>query len=347
MTRKTLFHRSAFGGMTANERRLGRFLRDGAGHPDPAPGGAPTDDNAADAAFAAAFAAEAAETPPTGASDDPAPAGGGGVDAPAPAAGAADEPAAVVESAPAEPAPAEPAPAEPAPAEAAPQLTPEQVLEKLAGLVQPQAPAAPAAPVAEAPADEAPPVYTAEEQAQIAEYEQNWPDVARAESLKRKGEYGDLLKYVFAEVANYFAPFQQQLTAIGNNLHMGELKAAVPDYTENLEVEVRNWIDSQPAYLQAPYKQVMQSGTSDEVADLIGRYRSATGAAPAPQAQAPSPAPAAAKATPPAPPKTELSSAAKQAAELLAPVGGERSQVPQGEDPGDFDSAFARYAATM
>jgi hypothetical protein len=84
-------------------------------------------------------------------------------------------------------------------------------------------------------------------------------------------------------------------------------------------------------------KQVMQSGTSDEVADLIGRYRAATG-------QQATPAPAA-KPKAPAATKTELSSAAKQAAEALAPVSGERSAVPQGEDPMDFKTAFQKYAA--
>lgn len=157
------------------------------------------------------------------------------------------------------------------------------------------------------------------------------------------------MRYMFGEMAAFVQPLFDQQRAITNNLHMGELKAAVPDYSENLEQEVTNWIDSQPDYLQAPYKQVMQSGTSEQVADLIGRYRSASGAAPAAPAAAAPAAPAAgvAKPTPPAPSKTELSSAAKQAAESLAPVGGERSQVPQGEDPGDYDSAFARYAATM
>lgn len=210
--------------------------------------------------------------------------------------------------------------------------------------------AAPAQPAqaAEPPAEQ-PPMYNAAEQAQLAEYEKNWPDVAAAESLKRKGEYDALLRFVFGEVAKYVAPVQEQVRALGNSVHMTELKTLIPDHTDNLEAEVSSWVDTQPAYLQTAMKQVMQTGTPDEIADLIGRYRAATGAAPAaPQAGSASPAPPAAApaATPAAPAKTELSSAAKQAAESLAPVSGDRSAVPQGEDTQDYDTAFARYAAT-
>lgn len=362
MTRMTRKHALLHGvAMTATERRLGRYIRAPEGHdPAPAPAPAPEVPNDDDA-FAAAFAAEAADPPAGGNEPAPAPAdtsvaadppvGGeqpaapagdpaGGDPAPAEPVAPGEAPSGAAPAAPAAPAPAEPAPA------AAPQLSAEQVLEKLAGLVQPQ-PAAPAAP--EAPAQEAPPIYTAEEQGVLAEYEKNWPDVSKAESLKRKSEYHDIMRYVFNEVAAFVQPLFDQQKAITNNLHINELKAAVPDYTPETEDEVNNWIDSQPDYLQGAYKQVMQSGTSEQVADLIGRYRSATGKAPAaPAAAAPAaPAAGAAQPTPPAPAKTELSSAAKQAAESLAPVGGERSQVPQGEDPGDYDSAFARYAATM
>lgn len=166
--------------------------------------------------------------------------------------------------------------------------------------------------------------------------------MARAEELKRRGEYHDIIKFMFENVTQLVAPLQEQLRAIGNNIHINELQTRVPDYSETLEQQVTNWIDTQPNYLQAAYKQVMQTGTSEEVADLIGRYRGSAGAAPAtPPAEA-TPAP-----TPPAPRKTELSSAAIQAAESLAPVSGDRSAVPQGEDPQDFNTAFAKHAATM
>lgn len=267
----------------------------------------------------------------------------------------AETPPAPAETSPAEtpPAPAETPPAEtpPVPAETPPAETPppapttDDIVKGLAEVLKNQTPPAPAeTPAAPAPEAEAPPIYTAQENEVISNYEKNWPDVSRAESLKRRAEYHDMLKYVFTEVVKYVDPLQAQMRLIGNTLHTSELKQAVPDYSEDLETAVAGWVETQPGYLQTGMKQVMQSGTSEEVADLIRRYRESQGVAPATPA-----APAAVVPTPPqaTPPKTELSSAAKQAAESLAPVSAERSAVPQGEDPQDYDTAFSKYAATM
>ncbi len=198
-------------------------------------------------------------------------------------------------------------------------------------------------PAAGAPAADQAPLYTPDEAKILEDHEKNWADVSQAESLKRRGEYHDLLKYVFQQVHGFLEPHLQTVGALQNTIFAGELTKAVPDYTPALEADVGKWIDTQPAYLQAPYKQVMQSGTSDEIADLIGRYRGATGTQPAPVAP-PAPAGQAPAAIPPKPP-TELSSAAMQAADSLAPVGSERTQITSAQDPGDFQSAFARYAA--
>lgn len=292
---------------------------------DPAP--APAADPAG--ADPAAATDPAAAAPPAAAGDGAAPVGDGDAAAPEGDQGAAAAPAAPA------PAPAvDPAPAAP------PAPSADDIVKGLADLLkQNPAPAAPVAPAA--PAAEQEPIYSEQEVQLLADYEKNWPDVAQAESLRRKAEYHDLLKYVFTQVHQYVGPALEQLRTIQNNLHTGELKTLVPDYDPSLEEKVSAWIDEQPSYLQSAFKQVMQQGTSEEVADLIGRYRAATGTAPAAAPQpAPAPAPAAA-------PKAELSKTAKQAAVSLAPVGGDRSVVPQGEDPNDFDSAFAKYASTM
>lgn len=184
------------------------------------------------------------------------------------------------------------------------------------------------------------PIYTPEEVTVLEEYEKNWPDVAQAEGLKRKAEYHDLLKYVFEQVTAFVAPTIEQVRAIQNNLHTGELKTLVPDYDPQLEEKINGWIETQPNYLQMGMKHVMTQGTSEEVADLIGRFRAATGTSAPAAPAAPAPAPAAA-------PKAELSSATKQAVASLAPVSGERSAVPQGDESAqDFDSAFKKFAAS-
>jgi hypothetical protein len=61
---------------------------------------------------------------------------------------------------------------------------------------------------------------------------------------------------------------------------------------------------------------VIEKGTAEEIGDLVGRYREVTGKKPAGAQDDPKP-----------PVDTELSGAAKQAAEALAPVGSKRTAV--------------------
>lgn len=366
MRRKSTFLAATGMGMieqrlAASRARYGKPMRDAAGHaapappPAPAPAPAPAEPEApAATSYEDAFAsALAEETPPD---DKPAvppanepPAGQEPGTPPAPAGDAPAE-----GTPPAPPQPGTPpaggdAPAAPTPP--APPTTADDIVTRLAEALKQPAPADPNAPTAPTPpAQPEAPLYTDQETAVLADFEKNWPDVAQAGRLERRAEYHDLLKFVFAQVQQFTAPLfemQDTVRTIGNNLHTQEVAAKFEGYTPELEANVNAWIDTQPSYLQAAMKQVMQTGTSDEVVDLFGRYRAANPAAAAPTPPAAPAAPGTPAAPAPAAPKTELSEAAKQAAASLAPVGGERSQVPQGEDPGDYESAFARHAATM
>lgn len=336
--------RSIFlGSMTSAEALMGRYMRAEEGHPvtptppapeptptppapEPTPTPAepvtPTPPAAED--FDAAFAREALPDPVVVAEPKPKP-----TPTPTPTPDVTPTP------------PAPPPTPTPTPSPAAP--TAAEIAAELAGVLKPAL--APEPTPTPTPAPEAPPVYTTEEQEVITNYHKDWPDVAKAEQLVRRAEYHDLLAFVFQAVQKKLDPIAAAQSAMGNVLHTTQLEGLVPDYTPLVEADVNTWIETQPSYLQTGMKAVMQGGTSDEVADLIGRYRAATGVAPAP---APTPAPAGTPAptpTPAAPAKTELSEAAKQAAGSLAPVSGERSQVPVGEDSQDFDTAFAKYAA--
>ncbi len=216
----------------------------------------------------------------------------------------------------------------------------DEVLSRLADIMERKS-ETPAAPAGAAAAEEVAPIYTQDELAVLTDFQKNWPDVAQAIDLQKRAEYQDLIKFTFESVASYLAPHLDQLKAIGNAVHLSEVKAEVPNYSPELEAQVMAWVENEPPYLQAAYKQVMQAGTSEEVADLFRRYQGATGGAPPVQQGAPA-APAAT--APAAPVRTELSDVAKQAAEALAPVGTERTNVPQGSDPMDFKSAFRQFA---
>lgn len=196
-------------------------------------------------------------------------------------------------------------------------------------LLKEPAPAA-EAPAAEAPA-ETPELYSQEEKQFLENYDKDWTDVARGEALKRRAEYGELVSFVFQEVAKQLSPMLQTLETLAVRTHLTDLETRVGDY-DAVRDKVIAWVDEQPSYLQAAYKQVISSGTVDEVADLVERYRAATGDAvqTAPQSR---PVPA------------ELPNDAKQAAQELAPLSTKRSTVPQDDAGDDFDSAFRKWAA--
>jgi hypothetical protein len=223
---------------------------------------------------------------------------------------------------------------EPAPAENAADED-DEILRKLSALVrkgaEKEAPASrQEAPQAQ-PQAEAPPLYTEEETKFLQEYEKDWPDVAKAEALRRRQEYHQLVGFVFGEVAKELKPLLETVNVLATRTHLSELQSTVTDY-DTVRDKVIDWVGTQPKYLQAAYQRVIQEGTVDEVADLVERYKRETGAVAKPAA------PASRKRD------TELPPAAKQAAAALAPVGSKRSAVVTGIDPSDFGSAFEAFA---
>lgn len=153
--------------------------------------------------------------------------------------------------------------------------------------------------------------------------------MSRGEALKRRAEYRSLIGFIFEQVASQLRPMADTVDVLSNRTHLADLRGQVEDY-DTVRDKVVSWVDQQPMYLQGGMKSVIQAGTADEVADLISRYRQATG-------ETAKPAP-----TPPA--SVELSSDAKKAAAALAPVNTKRSAIPVADDPGDFDAAFKQWA---
>ena len=221
--------------------------------------------------------------------------------------------------------------ADPAPAaDPAADAQTDALIARLAGLVK-DTPAPPPAPAA---ANDQPPaaqdeLYDAPEKEFLAKYDEDWGDVSRGEALKRRAEYRSLIGFIFEQVASQLRPMADTVDVLSNRTHLADLRGQVEDY-DTVRDKVVSWVDQQPMYLQGGMKSVIQAGTADEVADLISRYRQATG-------ETAKPAP-----TPPA--SVELSSDAKKAAAALAPVNTKRSAIPVADDPGDFDAAFKQWA---
>lgn len=207
------------------------------------------------------------------------------------------------------------------------------LLAKLDALLETRTKSEPPAPAAEtppAPAQEQA-VYTPEEQAFLAEYETEWADVSKAESLKRRVEYEKLVQYVFNEVAAVLRPMTQDLQALAQERQKAQYRQVVPEY-DTLQADLAAWTEKQPAYLRAAYQHVIQNGTPEDVADLVERYKRDTAAS----TEVESPKQKA----------TELPPSAKKAAQALAPVSSKRSSVVAAEtDKNDFDGAFEKFAA--
>lgn len=203
----------------------------------------------------------------------------------------------------------------------------EELLDKTRA-AEPKAVEPPPTPVAPAP-----PVnpYTPEEQTFLAEYEKDWGDVSKAESLKRRTEYNDLVQYVFNEVAAVLRPMTQDLQVVLQERQKAQVLGAVPEYG-TLQESLTAWVGAQPAYLRDAYQRVIQGGNSDEIADLVERYKKDT--------------PGSVVVDSSKQQATELPPPAKKAAQALAPVSSKRSSVVAAEpDKNDFDGAFAKFAA--
>ena len=215
----------------------------------------------------------------------------------------------------------EPEPAPPGPSS-------DELLARFAQIVREQ-PAPQPAPQPQVQQPAPPPLFTEAEIRELEAYEKDWPDVAKAEALRRRAEYSQLIGYVFEQVSQRLRPLEQMTMGGAERSHLNDLYTLIPDY-DQVRDPVLAWVDQQPAYLKNAYMQVAQQGTPAEVADLVGRYKQATGArAPAAPVAPSAPAPA-----------------VRKAAAALAPVKSARSNVADAQ-PEDFDSAFAAFAKAI
>jgi len=216
------------------------------------------------------------------------------------------------------------------PPETEAKLSDDELLDRFARIVKEKEP--PAAETHQVPPDQQQqPYYSEEETKFLQDYEKDWPDVAKAEALRRRAEYRDLVGYVFQEVAKEIMPVMDMVRTLSERTHLSDLHNTVEDY-DSVRDKVIDWVGKQPSYLQAAYNHVIKQGTVDEVADLINRYKQETGTTTRT-------APSASRKT-----ETELPTATKQAAAALAPVSSKRSAIIAGQDPNDFESAFSSFA---
>lgn len=178
--------------------------------------------------------------------------------------------------------------------------------------------------------------FTQEEAAFLQQYEQDFPDVARAEQLRRRADMRDLAQYIFQQMFSQIAPVRAVVEDLLTSQHLGELHQVAPDY-DDVREKVIDWVKTQPPVLRKAYEQVISEGDVEDIKFLINTYKEATGQNTPAKPAAPAPTPTPKK-------ETELPAAAKQAVASLAPVSSKRSAIVQSVSNDDFDGAFANWA---
>jgi hypothetical protein len=190
-----------------------------------------------------------------------------------------------------------------------------------------------------------PELYSADEKAMLARFEEDWPDVARASQLRMRGELTAAVRHVFHEIKRVYDPLitqaLQSTTALEDHTVVGEIRKGHNDYNEALHAEVSAWVGTLKGMQRKVYEAVVEAGEPDEVIDLISEFKKATGrAVPAIPAAAVKPAVAT-----PAGKVTNISEAAKKAAKAMGVVEGKRTATTAAADPNDFDAAWAEAIA--
>ena len=240
----------------------------------------------------------------------------------------------------AEPAESTPAPAatESTPAPAATESTPPPAATEST----PPPAAAPTAEEADAALlEQIPdPVLSPEIEAKLSAFRKDWPDIAEAVDAQAAHAQAQMEARVARLVASVVQGVYADIAPMVKTYATTEASAfrtAVLDKHNDYDAvypKLEPWIKSQPAYLQSGMLHAYNAGSAEDVIDLVTRYKSAAGVMP----QVPEP-PADVSGG-----GSQSVSAAAKAAEL-APVQGKRTAPkPAGEDPNDFDSAFAQAA---
>jgi len=180
-------------------------------------------------------------------------------------------------------------------------------------------------PPARAEPQKAPELYSPEEIAELNTLKEDWPDLYRMFSLMARQSEAKGVNHTLAETSKELNPLQQSVNVITGNDHQDAIYYAHPDY-DQVYNPCMQWIEAQPTFIQRACKEVVSSGTSEEVITMIQRFKDETGWK--------------VKSAQSAAPKTELSNAAKQAAKAIGAVGTKRGEARSVPDPSDFDAAW-------
>lgn len=185
---------------------------------------------------------------------------------------------------------------------------------------------------------------TDDEKAIVDKYVTEWPEEAKAHGIQTKAAVYNAMQYIFTEIAKNYGPvienFREMSETIEGHLAEQMIRGKNADY-DTVRPAVLKWVDTLPTFIKNSAKQVMETGTPDEVSEIIAEYRKQNPTA----AAATATAAAASTVATPAAQQTELTAAAKKAAGKLTVVDSKRTTQSAAPDMNDFDAAWKEASA--
>jgi hypothetical protein len=153
-------------------------------------------------------------------------------------------------------------------------------------------------------------------EALLDEVKQDFPNLMKAVDL--------LVKRAETRIRSEYAPVAETVANSARERHFNAIRSVHEDF-DQVKDRLKSWVDQQPAYLRPGYEAVLSHGTTEDVIDLLNRYKQSMGIR---------------KAAPSKPNQDRARQRAAEAAEVVrtrsAPV------VPRGEpDKNDYEAAFA------
>lgn len=178
-----------------------------------------------------------------------------------------------------------------------------------------------------------PPQAVEEEDSVFAQFEQDWPDVAKvmkARESKLKSEVQAVLESLNAvkqELLSKVQPLETQYQQSAADQFANAVKSKHPDAFD-LFPQVEEWAKTLPVHVRIGVDHVLSKGTVEDVVALYDDFKKATNRVAA------------------EPPKVDEVTA--QRMKRMAPVQAARTSVTgSGPDPQDFDGSFALAVQTM
>lgn len=194
------------------------------------------------------------------------------------------------------------------------------------------------------------PVLSAEDTTMFDSFRKDWPDVAKAvekmvahNAGMLEAKYARSLVAIVGKIYDDMGPLAQSIGTVEANSFRTVVLEKHSDY-DTVFPQLEGWIGKQPPYLAQAYKRVYDEGNVQEVCDLVTRFKTESGVQP----QQPGTSAVTAPTTPAAASVKPVTPANQAAAAALAPVTTKRTTPTKtGEDPNDFDGAFASAVAEM